>query len=259
MRKRGQITTFIILGIVVLAVVAFFIYMTGVTTKASLERAVPPDVVPIQTFVDQCVAKTAEYAVVDVSAQGGDYLPDKYIRVGFYDVPYYLYPDPSQQNNITLYRTSIDYVQSSLSTYMNRRLSDCVGNLSSFQNEGYSFEFGNVSATALILPSKVLFTVDYPIGIAKDNSKSSMQKFSAEVNVPLALMINASNEYLDKQSEALFSFRSGSLLDISYQNGIKSYAGYFGSGNVVVDQVDENTIINGQPYVYSFALKYAWI
>lgn len=65
-RKRGQITIFIIIGILVLFAIAFvfFITRTGIEKKEILARpvaeSVPTELNPVVVYTEECLRRTAD-------------------------------------------------------------------------------------------------------------------------------------------------------------------------------------------------------
>ncbi|MFC1733401.1 hypothetical protein ACFL6I_24135 [candidate division KSB1 bacterium] len=88
--KRGQITLFIIIGVVILSALGLFLYLRG--QVAEEEEFVPADIAPIKVFVDKCLEETAKDAILVVSLQGGYYLaPENSLNFLGLKIPYYLY------------------------------------------------------------------------------------------------------------------------------------------------------------------------
>ncbi|RJQ22541.1 hypothetical protein C4580_00630 [Candidatus Woesearchaeota archaeon] len=72
--KRGQVTVFIILGILLLAGVGFYLYLSGREAEVPLEAGVmKPTTDPrvFQEFVEACLAETVTQGVYTIAAQGG--------------------------------------------------------------------------------------------------------------------------------------------------------------------------------------------
>ncbi|MBW2999575.1 hypothetical protein KY339_02780, partial [Candidatus Woesearchaeota archaeon] len=86
--RKAQITTFIIIGIILLMTSAFVFYIKNrlVERAEELEEIeiveVPLELNPIKFFVEDCLSKTAKEAVERIGANGG------YIGVGVEDVRY---------------------------------------------------------------------------------------------------------------------------------------------------------------------------
>src|SRR5512136_1318664 len=77
MTKKGQITVFIIIGILLLAAIGIYIYVSGQQAKAPIEAAqvqvaeVATEVQPIQDFVTQCLYLTTKQGLEMLGARGG--------------------------------------------------------------------------------------------------------------------------------------------------------------------------------------------
>ena len=61
MLKRGQITFFIVLGIVILVVIAFLFFVKGLYKIPEREKVilVPTQKDPVEKYVESCIIKTA--------------------------------------------------------------------------------------------------------------------------------------------------------------------------------------------------------
>src|SRR3989344_7450289 len=71
MRKRGQVTVFIIIGILIVLLAAIFLFLQGRLSLFQPQLAVPQHVVPIQGYIEQCIMDSAEPAIRQMAAQGG--------------------------------------------------------------------------------------------------------------------------------------------------------------------------------------------
>src|ERR1041385_6059774 len=73
--KKGQVTIFIILGIIILMVVGIGIYLAGRSSRAPLEQQIsqPATFEPraIREYGSACLEKTAEEGIYTIAAQGG--------------------------------------------------------------------------------------------------------------------------------------------------------------------------------------------
>jgi len=59
MEKRGQVTVFIILGIVIIILVGILIYLSGILVDFDIE-VIPPQVLLIYEFTNDCLKETGE-------------------------------------------------------------------------------------------------------------------------------------------------------------------------------------------------------
>lgn len=93
MIKRGQITLFVILGIVILGVIAFALFFraqfskTEVNKEAAELSSLPPDLQGLRDDVSECALTIADEALYTVGQQGGYFLtPSDAIPNGEYSV-----------------------------------------------------------------------------------------------------------------------------------------------------------------------------
>src|SRR3989338_3113173 len=78
MNKRGQVTIFIILGIIILAAVVLVFYLTGDTLVKQSEGKVNIETKPLKNYVGDCLEKTGNDALTLIGKQGGVINPVNY-------------------------------------------------------------------------------------------------------------------------------------------------------------------------------------
>ena len=79
MERKGQVTIFMIIGIVlILALIIVFVYL-GISGKMDIgafqqkTTKLPSEMRGIQTFVESCIKRTGEMALLNLGLQGGLY------------------------------------------------------------------------------------------------------------------------------------------------------------------------------------------
>ena len=70
MNKRGQVTVFIILGIIILAAIVLVFYLTGNTLVNQSEQKVNIETKPLKNYVGDCLEKTGNDALNLIGKQG---------------------------------------------------------------------------------------------------------------------------------------------------------------------------------------------
>ena len=108
MGSKGQVTVFIILGILLLGIFGLFLYFTGTTIEQEVTSAsrdivedVPSEFIAIQSYTESCIESTATEALIILGQQGGHLFPD---LVGDYSLS-----DPTNSDGVTLDPLSIPY------------------------------------------------------------------------------------------------------------------------------------------------------
>ena len=82
MKKRGQITLFIILGIVLLSTISIILYIRSTTVRERLTpelipaiSQIPAEARPVRTYTEDCIYKLSEEAFRKIGF-GGGYIED---------------------------------------------------------------------------------------------------------------------------------------------------------------------------------------
>ena len=233
--KRGQITIFIIIGILILFAFAFVFYITTLTAekKEILARPVieevPTEINPLVLYVEECAKQTAVTGLRKIGESGGYITPrGVYSHENPTDsdgvaisentnttAAYWLYnKNPNTENTILfasnapeLKRTGgrNDYsIESQLDAYVNENLAVCLDNFSIFRKQGYTIKEGEIDTITTIAPSKVTVLVAYPLDVSIGKSSSSLSKFYTEVDVPLKQMYDLAKEIAMLESNYTF-------------------------------------------------------
>ncbi len=245
--KKGQLTIFIIIGIVLLFSAALIIYIRQAVTeyKPPVEIAleiVPTELQPLQTFVTNCIKDVATEAIRKAGLQGG-YVDASNIAVNDRDptsgegvtlspgselkIPYWYYM--KSQNTCTsecefaskqppLYRTAgSNSVEEQLDKYVEERLSACLLDFAPFKAQGFEIQEGNVDALTAIAKTDVFVQVEYPLTVTTNGRLAKLSKFTAQVPVNLGKFYDLAAELTEKQASTGF-------LDFLSVNLISSYA-----------------------------------
>ena len=217
--KKTQVTMFIILGIVLLAVIFSVFYFLGdkimkqsdveiVFTESSLE--------PLKDYVENCIEKYGNEALELIGKQGGNIIPEFYITYTFLgedssnNIAYLCYTEsfePCANRRPLLAR----YVENELKTYILNGLEECI-DLDLIRNEGYDVEEGSKEVDVTIGTNNVIVTLDYPLTITKGDTTINEERFGKTFNVPLGKLIDVTKDIID------FEIINGDFYIIPYMN-----------------------------------------
>ena len=209
MQKRGQVTLFIIIGIVIVLLVAGFLAFKGNLLKSEWEKAqaeslaIPDEAQEVHDHVSGCVEELVEEPVNLLGMQGGYItLPEDPVPSSAYN-PFSnsleIFEGSGMRSAYWFYEAAngIQYDQMPLkeemelemAEYINNNLASCTSNFSLFQE--YNVSVGDVYTEVEILDDKVLFTVDYPVRIELEEWVFDFPYFYESVDVPLGRMYEA--------------------------------------------------------------------
>lgn len=228
--KKGQLTIFIIVGIVLLFSAALIIFIRQSITqyKPPIEvttEQVPTELQPLQQYVTNCIADVAKEGIKKAGIQGG-YLDSSKLAIddsnptesegislspgGDVKVPYWYYMKSSNNCDSNcqfsskqpiLYRSAGtgDSLEEQMDKYVEQRLSSCIGEFSSFKSQGFDVKQTSIQATTTIAKTEVFVQVDYPLTVTKDGREEKLSKFVARVPVNLGKFYDLATELTQKE------------------------------------------------------------
>lgn len=210
--KKGQITVFIIIGILLLMVLGIFAYisfMTGDTGSRQEATTLPLQEEGIKTYVEACLQKTARDGIELIGMQGGYYKTDRfssnYIKptegesLEFFPqsnitIPYWVYlasknNDPYyilQTNTPTLRSSDGDpSVEKELEAYIDANLGSCINDFTAFRQQGMNIEYGAPVSDVIIAEENILVGLRYKVQFKSKDATFTMERFSTELNLNL--------------------------------------------------------------------------
>ncbi len=208
MKKRGQITIFIVLGLIlVIAAVLFFAFQRAVVERElPREEKVAPNLVPIQNHVKQCVYDTAKQGLYLLGQQGGyinipDFIkrnPNRNLALvpgSEIIVPYWFFDGISRP-------VSIEFMQAELEDYLVDHIDECV-NFEAFSDSFEISKVGLTTATVLSGEEEISVSAVYPIEVKNkaDESVSTIRTYNTAVDVRLKDLQKLAAEILNAENE----------------------------------------------------------
>ncbi len=244
--KRGQITIFLVIGIIILFATGLVLYLRSFAIEKELKvEANQLPVEKISGYVDSCILSVAQDGIFDISSKGGFYKIN-----GTYGIPYYFY-----EGKETMPKKEI--IEKQLSLYIENNLSDCLNNFENFRTEGYNFETSNISVNSTIAAKNVVINVNYPIKITKDNQLSVLNEFSVPVDINFYEKYNLIRKIIDEQNKTPNSIPFSSITGLAYKNNFTFEVINF-PDDIVFYVFTFNTSLRNKPLIYPIKVKYNW-
>ncbi len=207
MKKRGQITVFVIAGIIILLVFLLFFYIIKINTVFTPEVVVPQEIAPLKSYVEGCINNIGEDAVVRLGMQSG-YVevpediamnPRAYINVGGpIKLPYWYL------NGVDTSPTLVN-MQSQISDYVSKNLKSCLRNFTDF-DEFIIEEKGKISTKTVIAEEDVIITTDYPLIIRnrKGDKITEWSLYTTSVPVRLKRIYRLAKGIMEAENKDMF-------------------------------------------------------
>jgi hypothetical protein len=206
--KRGQITIFIIIGVVILAsVILFFVLRQGTT---SINQVPSSFEAPYSAFLG-CLSDDSELGIKVLESQGGyitlpsfepgsSYMPfSSQLNFAGTSIPYWYYVSG---NNIQKEQVpSITDMESQLARFIESRIKDC--NLEVY-NGNYEILFGNPKADVKILDNKVDVNLNMNLSLSKSGESTLVENHKVSVSSNLGELYNSAVIVYEKEQKGLF-------------------------------------------------------
>jgi hypothetical protein len=248
--KRGQLTIFIIIAILIVAGVALFFVFRGDVNEG--ESSGDVDIQNVINSVDICLEESVKQALYLIGLHGGYYsTPQESNELG---VPYYL-------NGKTYLVPSESKIEEEISGLVISFFPDCLGNFEEIEEVDVEILKG-LEVKTLMREDEIIFNLKYPLRITKGDSSSIIEKFSYSSPVRLNVLYETSkfivNSHLKNEGGVCISC----LLEYSRENQVGINMSNEG-GVIIYELEDELSILSfiGDPfedenYKFKFGVKY---
>jgi len=243
MLKRGQLTIFIIIALLLVSIVAFY-YLVFPKIKFTEEDTSSP----IYEFMYECIEETAiDSAKIFGLRQGYYDIPDQSLDTGFSSIAYYYH-----DGEIIIPKNG--FFEKEFSKILEEKiLSECTDFLD-FEIEGYEITSNRVSSKIEILENTMGIKVDFPVKVKDsiEGTETKFSKFNYDLPIRLGHILDVSRDLVDKIKEEPYATDLGFFLNQDVSISIDEYD----SCNQVYIILDEESLpIDDNSYAYSFAVK----
>ena len=222
MKKRGQVTIFIVLGIVILVAFGFLAAVRFNLFKTEFDRElaksqVPEQLRPVKIHIDDCLKSISETAVYTLSSRGGyltiptDIIP-RSINNPFsnsleiysgHEVAYWFYESANaiQKQQIP----TKESMELEISDYLNEHFSDCYYELGTYYNQGFEIELSPYTDSEVnIQNNHIEIMVDAPMYVALNDVTKTIEKHTIKLDIPLGKFYDLSKKIIEEELESNF-------------------------------------------------------
>ena len=205
--KKGQVTIFIIVGLVLLISVALILVLRSEVVSFGAEATFSTDKGKVENFVTACIQGVGEEALYIAGLQGGYIeVPERFSEdinwhlplSDFMDVPLWAYGNLED-------RPSIDVIKNEIDSYIEENVRDCL-----FESDAFSVEYdltenSDIFADTQFLDSKTEFNVRWNLLIMDKSGETVAEVIEhvAESSVPFKSMYDSASLILDAELDEL--------------------------------------------------------
>ncbi len=239
--KKGQVTVFLIIGVLLLAGFATVSYLNADKTVKKIDVTVPPELLPVKNYISSCVDTIATEAIVRIGKNGGyiglndedkkytetsfkineNFAPTEQDGIVFFKgfdwkIPYWQYFESSNtckekcscsSKKPDLYDTQ-NSIQKQIERYIDANLKTCI---KLDQIKGYDKLTGakEYKSQVIIGERDVSIILDYPIEAQKGEKTIKNQYFDTQIPVRLKRMYEIADDLAKKEKNFTYLERQG--------------------------------------------------
>ena len=210
MNKRGQVTIFVIVGIIIVVSVFLVFYFLG----DNIKRQTTPEVVleesslePMIKLVEGCVNTEVAKGIEMVGLQGGYYNPPVYSQQGDYQIAYDC--DKDEAGVFINRLPTLARISQEVEEYTNENMEsiqECIDDFNYYKDQGYKITDGEMNVNVEI-GQNVLVDVNYPVSVSKNEFQSSFNEINFQINSGLSDAYKVATEIVNDEC-------TGSVFDI---------------------------------------------
>ncbi len=192
-QKKAQITIFIIIGIILLLTVALFIFLRQEITFFRPREVVPPELVPVVNFMDNCLNELGTEAAHIIGSTGG-YIefpesikqdPFASISLAPFDIerariPFWYYE--GQRRVPTL-----EFIEDQMNHYIEDNYRECINNLTEFKQQYNITELGPLIIRIKLEEENTPIELSFPLEIADRLGKRIAKIETRTVTLPFRI------------------------------------------------------------------------
>jgi hypothetical protein len=174
MHKRGQVTLFVVIGIVVIVVIALFLVLNKKISKEGISESVVSEGEEIYEFTQDCVEEVGEASLVLIAKQGGRYK----------DVENFISYDGREIADYCMNIPSDIKIIDEINLYFQDNFVKCLDYYSQFENSGYSIQHEEPFVSIGFYEDNTLLNVIFPVKAVKGDKQIIYNEFSYSSDFP---------------------------------------------------------------------------
>ena len=243
MRRKAQVTLFVIIALIIITIVLVFIFLNSRETK------IDPEFIPVEDYIHSCIKETSIEGINYIFLQGGYYeIKGNSLDFMFLKIPYYFYNEKSQV-------PSKDTLENELAKYINKRLEECINNFNSSALQDYEIKQGEVK-TDVKFSEKTSVNVDWRISVTKNQKTIELKDFHQELEFNFDKIYNLLKLFEEEHQKNKNSVPVAYQMALAEKNDFKFKLSYPAEGITVYTWIFEDYFYNN--LVINFAGKYNW-
>ena len=190
--KRGQVTIFIIIAILIVGVAILFYFVIPKAETTTVFNEKNPS-----SFIQACLEDKIEDTAETVSLQGGSLAPEHYFTYNSINIEYLCYTNENYETCVIQQPLLKQHAESEIENEIREDVVNCFNALKeSYEEKNYNVEMKIGKTTIELLPKRVVANFDYTLTVSKDQI-DRYNDFSVILNNNLYELISIANSIIE--------------------------------------------------------------
>ncbi len=190
--KRGQVTIFIIVAIIVVALAVLF-YMISPRLGIDLTPAAKNP----QEFIKTCIEEDIEESVERLSLQGGSVESGNYFLYENNKIEYLCYTNEYYKTCVVQQPLLKQHIESEIKNSIQDQVDACFSSLKdSYEKKGYGVDLKSGETKVELLPKRIISTFSYEVILTKAETEK-YEQFSVILNNNLFELTSIANSIIE--------------------------------------------------------------
>lgn len=195
-KHQGQVTIFIIVGIVMATGILIAIYFMG-----DFDVETPEDLGP-KVFIDKCVRDNIEKSIDKMLANGGEVLPSQAIFYQGNEWNYLCYQADFYQGCYNIHPMLEMQIEKEIVKDSQADVQNCFDSVrEDFENRGFIVSGGATTYSVDLLPGNVVINLKKKIDISKGGASQSFENFDTRVPSAIYDLVRVARDVVNSESQ----------------------------------------------------------
>ena len=244
MARKGQITTYMIIGIIILAIALTIFYLLR-PAEQEIKQTVQlsQEAQTVKKFIDSCLDMTAKGGTLFLASQGGYfYPPENFLKTNYSNIPYYYLKGNSSA-------VSEDQLNQNLKDFIEEAVPRCAKTVL----KDYDATEGITNATITMDDEQISIKLIYPITLNFGERQETMREFEGTYNIRIETLRRTAEQLTQEISKEPQLTPITYMLQKERESQVRIVAYERGNDTRIYAIVDNQSI--NAPMLYVFAAK----
>jgi len=195
MNNRGQITIFVIIGLILVVITAMiFITINPPQTIINTEKAP-------HSYIESCTKKVVQEAIEKIQINGGDIKTGFSVRYNNINRSYLCYTSEYFKQCVNQKPMLIEHIEHEITDYITPEISGCFDSLKEDLDRRYNIEIGEMKVTTKLSPKEILVDIDRKFKMSNGEDSREFENYKIALVHPMYDLAKVATEITNQEAK----------------------------------------------------------